>query len=60
MQQQGQSGGHEHAQQLRAVAGAKAAEAVRDIVEGLGGQTVLPVRTRSIIWPSPYPLVSSI
>jgi len=51
MQQQGQSGGHEHAQQLRAVAGAKAAEAVRDIVEGLGGQTVLPVRTRSIIWP---------
>ena len=51
MQQQGQSGGHEHAQQLRAVAGAKAAEAVQDIVEGFGGQTVLPVRTRSLIWP---------
>ena len=51
MQQQGQSGGHEHAQQLRAIAGVKAAEAVRGIVEGFGGQTVLPVRTRSLIWP---------
>ena len=51
LQQQGQSGGHEHAQQLRTVAGVKGAEAVRDMVEGFGGQTVLPVRTRSLIWP---------
>jgi hypothetical protein len=51
MQQQGQSGGHEHAQQLQAVAGIKAAAAVRDMVEGFGGQTVLPVRTRSLTWP---------
>ena len=51
LQQQGQSGGHEHAQQLRTVAGVKGAEAVREMVEGFGGQTVLPVRTRSLIWP---------
>jgi len=51
MQHQGQSGGWAHAQQLRSVAGTRAAEVVRDIVEGFGGQTVLPVRTRSITWP---------
>ncbi len=51
MQQQGQSGGHEHAKQLRAVASAKAAQAVWDIVEGFGGQTVRPVRSRSLTWP---------
>jgi len=50
MQQQRKSGGWEHSQQLRSVADAKAAEAVRDIVEGFAGQTVLPVRTQSLTW----------
>ena len=50
-QQQSQSDGPEHAKQLRAVASAKAAQAVRDIVEGFGEQTVRPVRTRSLTWP---------
>jgi len=36
---------------LRAVVSAKAAEVVRDIVQALGGQTVLLVRTRSLTWP---------
>lgn len=51
MQLQGQSGGPEHAKQLRAVVSAKVSEALRDIEEGFGGQTVLPVRTRTLTWP---------
>lgn len=38
-------GGWEHSQQLRAVVGAKADEAIRDIVAGFGGRTVHDVRT---------------
>lgn len=62
MQLQGQSGGPEHAKQLRAVASAKVSEALRDIVEGFGGRTVLPVRTRTLTWPDvngvePEPIV---
>lgn len=52
MQLQGQSGGPEHAKHLRAVVSAKVSEALRDIEEGFGGQTVLPVRTRTLTWPA--------
>jgi hypothetical protein len=51
MERQGQSCGPRHAKQLRAAASAKVSEALRDIVEGVGGQTVLPVRTRTLTWP---------
>lgn len=63
MPDQHKPGGPALSRELKATARAQATEAVQSIVAGLGGRTVLEVRSRSLTWPGvngmePEPLAS--